>query len=93
MKKIIIPIGIVLIMVTCLSGCTEETFSGEGVVTDKWTSTVKAGFGSRDAHFFEIDDDFYLEVSRLDYRNYEINDTYAWTDKVKNPKYEMEGRQ
>jgi hypothetical protein len=77
MKKILL-ISIVVIAVL-LSGCIEEEVTGTGKITDKWSSTVRDGYGSRDAFYFEINNTFYLEVGTFDYHNFEINQTYHYS--------------
>ena len=84
MKVKIIIVSLLAIIILMLSGCTEH-ISDSGIITDKWSKIVDADFGSREAYFFEIDNEYFIEVGTFDYYNYQINQTYNFSDKIKNP--------
>jgi hypothetical protein len=76
-----------ILTLSFFSGCLERDDKNlvqvSGEITDKWSAIVKAGFGSKEAFFFEMDNIIEVEVSRFDYHNYEIGDSYNWMQEEK----------
>jgi len=66
-----------------------ETVIHEDVITNKWTVGESAFliFGHKTIYKIEVGNDFVVEVSDVEYHNYNLGDTYTWETSEMKQKY------